>query len=58
MVLVTPRGCHLLDGLMVVSVEVHKEDCAVLQRRDCEVYCAQPMGATKSNSSRVRHEER
>jgi hypothetical protein len=30
-VLVTLRGCHLLDGLVVVSVEAHKEDCVVLR---------------------------
>ena len=57
-VLVTLGGCHLLDGLVVVSVEAHKEDCAVLWRRDYEGYCAHPVGATKSHSSRVRHEER
>ena len=33
-VLVTLGGCHLLDGLVVVSVEAHKEDCAVLRRSD------------------------
>jgi hypothetical protein len=49
--LVTLRSCHLLDGLLVVSVEAHKEYCAVLQRSDCEGYCACPVGATKSNSS-------
>ena len=49
MVLVTLGGCHLLDGLVVVSVEARKEDCAVLQRSDCEGDCAHPVGATKSN---------
>jgi hypothetical protein len=29
-VLVTLGGYHILDGLVVVSVEAHKEDCAVL----------------------------
>jgi hypothetical protein len=29
-VLVTLGGCHLLDGLVVVSVEARKEDCIVL----------------------------
>ena len=29
MVLVTLGGCHLLDGLVVVSVEARKEDCVV-----------------------------
>ena len=57
-VLVTLGGCHLLDSLVVVSVEARKEDCVVLQRRDCEGYCAHPVGATKSNSSRARREGR
>jgi hypothetical protein len=30
-VLVTLGGCHLLDGLVVVSVEALKEDCVVLR---------------------------
>jgi hypothetical protein len=47
MVLVTLGGCHLIDGLVVVSVEVCKEDCAVLRRRICEGYCAHPVGAAK-----------
>jgi hypothetical protein len=51
MVLVTLGGCHLLDGLVVVFVEAHKEDCVVLQRSDCEGCCARSAGATKSNSS-------
>jgi hypothetical protein len=50
-VLVTLGGCHLLDGLVMVSVEARKEDCAVLRRSDCEGYCARLAGATKSNSS-------
>ena len=58
MVLVTFRGCYLLDGLVVVSVEARKEDCAMLRRSDSEGDCAHPMGATKSNSSRARHEGR
>jgi hypothetical protein len=57
-VLVTLGGCHLLDGLMVVSVEAHKEDCVTLRRSDCEGYCAHPAGAMKSNSSRARREGR
>jgi hypothetical protein len=55
-VLVTLGGCHLLDGLVVVSIEARKEDCAVLRRRDCEGYCAHPAGAVKSNSSWARRE--
>ena len=58
MVLVTLRGCHLLDGLVVVSIEARKEDCAMLRRSDCEGDCAHPTGVTKSNSSRARHEGR
>ena len=58
MVLGTLEGCHLLDGLMVVSIEARKEDCAVLRRSDCEGYCADPTGAAKSNSSRARREGR
>jgi hypothetical protein len=57
-VLVTLGGCHLLDGLVVVSIEVRKEDCAVLRRSDCEGYCARPARVTKSNSSRARYEGR
>ena len=52
---VTLEGCHLLDGLVVVSVEARKKDCAVLQRSDCEGYCAHPTRAMKSNSSRACH---
>jgi hypothetical protein len=50
-VLVTLGGCHLLDELVVVFVETRKEDCAMLQRSDCEGCYARPAGATKSNSS-------
>ena len=57
MVLVTLVGCHLLDGLVVVSVEARKEDYAVFQRSDfVRRYCAHPMEAAKSNSSKARHE--
>ena len=58
MVLVTLGGCHLLDGLVVVSIEARKEDYAVLLRSDCEGDCAHPAGAAKSNSSRARCERR
>jgi hypothetical protein len=34
------------------------KDCAMLRKNDCEGYCAHPMGAVKSNSSRVRYEGR
>ena len=56
--LITLGGCHLLDDLVVVSVEARKEDCVVLRRSDCEGYCAHPAGAAKSNSSRARREGR
>jgi len=35
-----------------------QEDCAVLQRRDCEGYGAHPTGIAKSNSIRARREGR
>jgi hypothetical protein len=54
-VLDTLGGFHLLDGLVVVSVDACKEDYAVLQRSDCEGYCAHPVGAVKSISSRACH---
>jgi hypothetical protein len=58
-VLVTLGGFHLLDGLEARSPSWRlQEDCAVLRRSDCEGYCAHPVGAAKSNSSRARHEER
>ena len=52
MVLVTLGGCHLIDGLVVVSVEARKK----LVRRSGEELvrgtCARPAGAAKSNSSK------
>jgi hypothetical protein len=51
MVLVTLRGCHLLDSLVVVSIEARKEDCAVFQRSNCEGCCVRLAGAAKRNSS-------
>ena len=54
--LVTLGDCNHLDGLEVVfSVEERKEDCPMLWRSDCEGYCAHPVGAMKSNSSRACH---
>ena len=50
MVLVTLGGCHLRGGLVVVSVEACKEDCAVLQRRICEGHHAHLAGVVKSNT--------
>jgi hypothetical protein len=56
--LVTLGGCHLLDGLVVVSVEARKEIVRCSGEELCEGHCARPAGATKSNSSNVRHEGR
>ena len=55
MVLVTLGGCHLLDSLVVVSVEARKK----LVRRSGEVLvrdtCAHPAGVAKSNFSKACH---
>ena len=56
-VLVTLGGCHLLDGLVVVSVEARKKLVRCFGEELCEGHCARPTGAAKSNSSRARHEE-
>ena len=53
MVLVTLGGCHLLDGLVLVSVEAHKKLVWGSGEEVCEGHCARPAGATKSNSSRA-----
>ena len=58
MVLVTLGGCHLLDGLVVVSVEARKRLVRCSGEEIVRGYCAHPMGATKSNSSRARREGR
>ena len=55
-VLVTLGGFHLLDGLMVVFVEARKKLVRCSREELCEGHCARPVGATKSNSSKVRHE--
>ena len=52
MVLVTLEGCHLLDGLVVVSVEAHKKLVRCSGEELCERHCARPAGAVKSNSSK------
>ena len=45
---------HLLDGLVARgSVEARREDCAVLQRRDCEGCVLAPREIVKSNLSGV-----
>ena len=51
MVLVTLGGCHLLDGLVVVSVEARKKLVRYSGEELCEGHCARPMEAAKSNSS-------
>ena len=55
-VLVTLVGCHLLDGLVVVSVEARKKLVRCSREELCEGHCVRPTGATKSNSSRERRE--
>jgi hypothetical protein len=55
-VLVTLGGCHLLDGLVASSPSWStQEDRAVLRKRICEGYHADPTGAAKSNTSRACH---
>ena len=54
-VLVTLGGCHLLDGLVVVSVEAHKKIVRCSEEELCEGHCARPTGATKSNFSKLCH---
>jgi hypothetical protein len=49
---------HLLDGLVEVSIEARKEIVRCSEEELCEGYCAHPAGATKSNSSKARHEGR
>ena len=54
-VLVTLGGCHLLDGLVVVSVKARKK---LVQRSEevlCEGHCARPVRAAKSNFSKACH---
>ena len=58
MVLVTLGGCHLLDSLVVVSIEARKKLVWCSREELCEGHCACPVGAAKSNSSRERHEGR
>ena len=55
MVLVTLGGCHLLDGLVVVSVEARKKLVRCSKEELCEGHCARPAGAVKSNSSKACH---
>ena len=55
-VLVTLRGCHLLDSLVVVSVEARKKLVRCSGEELCEGHCTRPVGAMKSNSSKARRE--
>ena len=55
MVLVTLGGCHLLDGLVVVSVEARKKLVRCSEEELREGHCARPAGAAKSNSSKACH---
>ena len=50
-VLVTLGGCHLLDSLVVVSVEARKKLVRCSEEELCEGHCARPAEAVKSNSS-------
>jgi hypothetical protein len=54
--LVTLGGCHLLDGLVVVSVEARKDIVRCSEEELCGGHCARPAGAAKSNSSKARRE--
>ena len=49
--LVTLGGCHLLDGLVVVSIEARKKLVLCSREELCEGHYARPMGAMKYNSS-------
>ena len=51
MVLVTLGGCHLLNGMVVVSVEARMKLVRCSGEELCEGYCAHPTRAVKSNSS-------
>ena len=42
MVLVTLRGCHLLEGLVEVSVEARKKLVRCSREELCEEHCAAP----------------
>ena len=45
MVLVTLGGCHLLDGLVVVSVEARKKLVRRSGEELCEGHCARARGS-------------
>ena len=48
MVLVTLGGCHLLDGLVVVSVEARKKLVWCSGEELCEGHCARPAGVQRA----------
>jgi len=55
MVLVTLRGCHILDDLVTCdSVEAHEKIVWCSEGEFARGYGAYPMGIMKSNSSRAR----
>jgi hypothetical protein len=54
--LVTLGGCHLLDNLVVVSIEARKKLMRCSGEELCEGHCTRPAGAVKSNSSKVKRE--
>ena len=58
MVLVALGGYHLVDGLVVVSVEARKKLMRCSREELCKRHYAHPAGAAKNNSSKVRHEGR
>jgi hypothetical protein len=53
--LVTLGDCHLLDGLVVVSIEARKKFVRCSGEELCEGYCACPAGAAKSNYGKACH---
>ena len=53
--LVTLGGCHLLDGLVVVSIEARKKLVRCSGEELCEGHCARPAGAAESNFSKACH---
>jgi hypothetical protein len=54
-VLVTLGGCHLLDDLVVVSIEARKKLTRCSGEELYDGHCARPAGATKSKSSKECH---
>jgi hypothetical protein len=54
-VFVTLGGCHLLDGLVVVSVEARKKIMRCFKEGFVRGHRAHPAGVAKSNTSRACH---